>query len=60
MIKNIAYVLLFIIFAIIAFMALTVEKVTKEEEIFNAEFEASRPDYDEASPELIFKKELGN
>jgi hypothetical protein len=60
MIKNIAYIIVFIIFAVIASMAITINNTSYEKKVIINELKTARPHYNDTLPETIFKKELGN
>ncbi|MCI5051199.1 MAG: hypothetical protein MRY57_02740 [Candidatus Pacebacteria bacterium] len=61
MIKNVAYVIVFIIFAVITTMALTIDKAEQAstESPYTEQGEARYPEYTDASAESVFKGELG-
>jgi hypothetical protein len=60
MLRNIAYLIVFIIFGVTAFIYMTIDKEHSLPENLGEPFETIRPDYDNANIETIFKKELGN
>jgi hypothetical protein len=60
MIKKIAYLVVFIIFGVIAFMYILIERQDSFSEVPADEFDAVRPDYSDTRIETIFKEEMGN
>lgn len=60
MLKKTAYLITLIIFGIIIFMAIVIDRNDPQDQVLYRGADAQKPTYEQATPEAIFSEELGN